>query len=222
MVRTWTDDDPKAALMTRKRKQIVDAALKAFLDHGYAESSVNKIADDAGVSIKTLYRHFETKDELFSAVMQAACSSPARNANDASADQDAETVPSWYSEPPETALVHAGVEYLRHALSEEQLAIYRVVTRDAHRFPELRQSYRKEVVGHQAKLFAAYFDQWQPVMGWALTDKYAAAAAFGGLLKAPVFDDAVQGGHKPTEDEISRCARRAAEGLLNLLRAGLL
>ncbi len=222
MVRTWSDDDPKAALMTRKRKQIVDAALKAFLGHGYAESSVNKIADDAGVSIKTLYRHFETKDELFSAVMQAACASSARGEDGDPSNQDSDGEPSWYSEPPETALVHAGEDYLRHALSDEQLAIYRVVTRDAHRFPELRQSYRKEVVGHQAKLFAAYFDRWQPVLGWALIDKYAAAAAFGGLLKAPVFDDAVQGGHKPTEEEISRCARRAAEGLLNLLKSGLL
>lgn len=222
MVRTWSDNDPKAALMTRKRKQIVDAALKAFLNHGYAESSVNRIADDAGVSIKTLYRHFETKDELFSAVMQAACSSPARDSNDAPSGQDSDGEPSWYSEAPETALVHAGEEYLRHALSDDQLAIYRVVTRDAHRFPELRQSYRKEVVGHQAKLFATYFDRWRSIMGWTLTDKYAAAAAFGGLLKAPVFEDAVQGGHKPTEDEISRCARRAAEGLLNLLKAGLL
>lgn len=222
MVKIWTDDDPKAALMTRKRKQIVDAALKAFLSHGYAESSVNKIADDASVSIKTLYRHFETKDELFSAVMQAACSSPARSGDGASSDQDSDSEPSWYAESPEVALVHAGEDYLRHALSDEQLAIYRVVTRDAHRFPDLRQSYRKQVVGHQAKLFAAYFDRWQSVMGWTLTDKYAAAAAFGGLLKAPVFEDAVQGGHKPTEEEISRCARRAAEGLLNLLKAGLL
>ncbi len=74
MVKIWSDNDPKAALMTRKRKMIVDAALQAFLESGYGESSVNRIAAAAGVSIKTLYRHFESKDELFNAVMQAACS----------------------------------------------------------------------------------------------------------------------------------------------------
>ena len=30
---------------------------------------MNRIAQDAGVSIKTLYRHFESKDELFGAVI---------------------------------------------------------------------------------------------------------------------------------------------------------
>jgi len=73
MVKTWSDDNPKAALMSRKRAVIVDAALRAFLENGYAESSVNRIAKEAGVSIKTLYRHFESKDDLFSAVMEAAC-----------------------------------------------------------------------------------------------------------------------------------------------------
>jgi AcrR family transcriptional regulator len=61
MVKTWSDDNPKAALMSRKRTMIVDAALRAFLENGYAESSVNRIAEEAGVSIKTLYRHFESK-----------------------------------------------------------------------------------------------------------------------------------------------------------------
>ena len=73
MVKTWSADNPKAALMARKRAAIVDAALAAFLGAGYAEASVNAIAASAGVSIKTLYRHFESKDELFAAVMQAAC-----------------------------------------------------------------------------------------------------------------------------------------------------
>src|SRR6516165_9354722 len=36
-------------------------------------SSVNRLLAPAGVSIKTVYRHFDNKDDLFSAVMQAAC-----------------------------------------------------------------------------------------------------------------------------------------------------
>jgi len=220
MVRTWSDDNPKAALMTRKRAQLVGAALKAFLEHGYAESSVNKIAEAAGVSIKTLYRHFETKDELFSAVMQAACSPPVGR-DSPRPDQNSVANPPWYDEPPQIGLVQAGEDYLRHALTEEQMAIYRVVTRDAHRFPELRQRYRKEVVGRQAVLFVGYMDRWQPSMGWVVVDKYAAAGAFSGLLKAPLFDDAVQGGRVPNDEMIQRCARMAAACLLKLLEEGL-
>src|SRR5258708_27018343 len=73
-MKTWRADNPKASLMKRKRGAIVEAARQAFLENGYAQTSMDRIAETAGVSIKTVYRHFENKDDLFSAVMQAACS----------------------------------------------------------------------------------------------------------------------------------------------------
>jgi AcrR family transcriptional regulator len=222
MVKTWSHDDPKAALMSRKRMQIVDAALKAFLDRGYAESSVNKIADDAGVSIKTLYRHFESKDDLFSAVMQAACSQQPVVTGDVTNSGRGASEPSWYAAPPDVALSLAGAEYLRHILSDNQLGIFRVVVRDAHRFPELQRRYREEIVGRQAALFADYFDRWQPAMGWKASNKYAAAAAFGSLLKAGIFDDAIQGLRRPEDPEIQQRARWAARCTISLLETGLL
>jgi hypothetical protein len=39
MAKTWSADNPKAALMARKRAVIVGAALKAFLEAGYAEDT---------------------------------------------------------------------------------------------------------------------------------------------------------------------------------------
>ncbi len=70
---TWSDDNPKVALTERKRAAIVAAARQAFLENGYAQTSMDRIAELATVSVKTIYRHFENKDELFSAVMQATC-----------------------------------------------------------------------------------------------------------------------------------------------------
>ena len=51
---------------------------------------------------------------------------------------------------PRAALVAAGIEYQQRVLSDEQLALYRVVTRDVHNFPELGRRYRKQVIerGH--------------------------------------------------------------------------
>jgi AcrR family transcriptional regulator len=177
MVKTWSDDNPKAALMSRKRTMIVDAALRAFLENGYAESSVNRIAEEAGVSIKTLYRHFESKDDLFSAVMHAACSTPDTQSISTTGVKEADE-PDWFHAPPTVALPLAGGEYLRHALSEEQLALYRVVTRDAPRFPELARRYREQVTGTRDALFASYLERWLPVVGWQVADKYGAAAVF--------------------------------------------
>jgi len=44
-------------------------------------------------------------------------------------------------------LPQAGAEYLRHILSQDQLALYRVVARDAHRFPELGWRYQEATTG---------------------------------------------------------------------------
>lgn len=217
MVKTWSADNPKAALMARKRAAIVDAALQAFLSAGYAEASVNAIAAAAGVSIKTLYRHFESKDELFAAVMQAAC---AASGSDGSAGGTEVETPAWYDAPPAEALPQAGREYLRSVLSAEQLALYRVVTRDAHRFPELGRRYHEETTGTRDAKFAGYLDRWAKRAGWTVRDKQAAARIFAGLLKARIFDEALLGLRQPSNAEIAQRASEAAHSMLVLLDEG--
>jgi AcrR family transcriptional regulator len=211
MAKTWSADNPKAPLMARKRAVIVDAALKAFLEAGYAEASVNHIAAAAGVSIKTLYRHYDSKDDLFSAVMQAACGKPP-------GDTD-EPPPAWYALPPAEALPQAGAEYLSHVLSQDQLALYRVVARDAHRFPELGRRYQDVATGTRDAIFAGYLDLWGDREGWNVRDKRAAAQVFVGLLKAGIFDEALLGVSQPSGDEITDQAQGAAQNMLLLLRA---
>ena len=53
-----------------KRDLIVDAALKLFYRHGFNATGVDKIIAGAGVSKKTLYSHFRTKDELILATLR--------------------------------------------------------------------------------------------------------------------------------------------------------
>ena len=212
MAKTWSADDPKAALMARKRALLVEAALKAFLEAGYAETSVNQIAAAAGVSIKTLYRHFENKDELFSAVMQAACG--------ADFGREGEQPPAWFAVPPAKALPQAGEEYLRHALSPDQLALHRVVTRDAHRFPELGRRYQEQTTGNRDAKFAGYLDRWAEREGWKVRDKRAAAQVFAALLKARIYDEVLLGLRQPSKAEIVDRAREAAQSMLILLRTG--
>jgi AcrR family transcriptional regulator len=216
MAKTWSADNPKAALMARKRAVIVDAALNAFLDAGYAGASVNHIAATAGVSIKTLYRHFESKADLFSAVMQAACG---KTPGGDIVEQD-EVPPAWYFVPPSEALPIAGKDYLRHVLSKDQLALYRVVARDAHRFPELGSCYQKVTAGARDARFADFLNLWVEREGWTVRDKHTAAQVFAGLLKARIFDEALLGLRQPSEIEIAEQAQDAAQSMLLLLSAG--
>jgi TetR/AcrR family transcriptional repressor of mexJK operon len=222
-MKTWTSDNPKASLMKRKRGAIVDAARQAFLDNGFAQTSMDCIAATASVSIKTVYRHFESKDDLFSAVMQAACSPDGFDELKGKKQDPAPLLERpWFSKPPRTALVMAGIEYLQHTLSKEQLALYRVVTQDAHRFPELGRRYREEVVERRNALFSHYLDRWTAVEKWKVKDSRHAANTFVGLLRANLFEEALHGLHNFDPSETSAHARLAAANMLILLKAGQL
>lgn len=56
-------------LTDRKRASIVEAAVEEFRKRGYYASSMNRIAELAEVSKRTLYRHFDSKEELFDAII---------------------------------------------------------------------------------------------------------------------------------------------------------
>ncbi len=54
---------------SRKRESILDAAVNAFADEGYENASMDRIAELAIASKRTVYNHFPSKEALFEAVM---------------------------------------------------------------------------------------------------------------------------------------------------------
>lgn len=54
---------------SKKRNSIIDAAIKAFQEEGYDKTSMDRIAEVAGASKRTVYNHFASKEELFGAVV---------------------------------------------------------------------------------------------------------------------------------------------------------
>lgn len=57
-------------LTDRKRAAIVQAAAAEFQSRGYFSTSMNAIAATAGVSKRTLYNHFDSKEALFDAIIE--------------------------------------------------------------------------------------------------------------------------------------------------------
>lgn len=57
-------------LTDRKREAILQAAVAEFREHGFAGTSMDRLAAAAGVSKRTVYNHFPSKDELFAAILQ--------------------------------------------------------------------------------------------------------------------------------------------------------
>ncbi|MEX0786182.1 MAG: TetR family transcriptional regulator [Dehalococcoidia bacterium] len=52
------------------RERIIHAAELVFARHGYGESTVQDIADEAAISMGALYHHFASKEELFRAILE--------------------------------------------------------------------------------------------------------------------------------------------------------
>src|SRR3954468_15386721 len=53
----------------RRRPEVLDAALKLFLKSGYDGTSMQAVADQAGVTKPVVYACFNSKDELFRALL---------------------------------------------------------------------------------------------------------------------------------------------------------
>ena len=64
-----TDSKRPLRLTDRKREAIVRAAVEEFRASGYEATSMDRIAEAAGVSKRTVYNHFASKDELFTAIL---------------------------------------------------------------------------------------------------------------------------------------------------------
>jgi TetR/AcrR family transcriptional regulator, regulator of autoinduction and epiphytic fitness len=55
---------------SKKHKSILDAAARVFQDEGYENASMDRIAEVAAASKRTVYNHFPSKEALFQEVVE--------------------------------------------------------------------------------------------------------------------------------------------------------
>ena len=55
---------------SQRREHLVDTAIDLFGEYGYHATGIDLILERSGVSKKTLYRHFRSKDELILAALK--------------------------------------------------------------------------------------------------------------------------------------------------------
>jgi AcrR family transcriptional regulator len=208
----------KAAMVADKERSIVRAAHEHFLRHGFAGASMDAIASSARVSVKTIYSHFENKEALFSQVMIAACTdhllSEELPPNELLADRF-----SWFADATRRGLMEAGRTYLGHLLSTEQIALYRVVTQDAARFPELGRQYQKNIARGRTGILVAYLRGVAQKRGWASRDAIQDAAYYEALLRSRIFEEALHGLRTVTDDVIDEHAHSASKTMWKFFSA---
>ena len=54
-----------------RKRQILDAALQAFAEHGYERTSIAVICEKAGIARPTLYQYFKDKRSLFRELLES-------------------------------------------------------------------------------------------------------------------------------------------------------
>jgi len=60
----------KARQSAETREAILTSALRLFARHGMAGSSIDQIAQEAGITKGAIYWHFDSKDALFDAILE--------------------------------------------------------------------------------------------------------------------------------------------------------
>jgi TetR/AcrR family transcriptional regulator, regulator of autoinduction and epiphytic fitness len=64
------NDSAPQRLTDRKRLAVISAAIEEFLAAGYDATSMDRIAARAGVSKRTVYNHFSSKEALFAEILR--------------------------------------------------------------------------------------------------------------------------------------------------------
>jgi len=107
-----------------KRCAILEAAGTSFLERGLEDTSMDRVAREAGVSKQTVYSHFQSKEALFEAVIENKCRAYDRGEEPGSGGDD--------RDPAEVLLAFTR-RYLDLALDAQVIAMARqVIAQSVH------------------------------------------------------------------------------------------
>ncbi len=133
-----------------KRQQILISATKLFTEKGYASASMALIAKEADVSKQTVYSHFGSKEDLFSAAISQKCDSSilfefnSLNLSD-----------------PYATLLEMGQRFFTMITSKEALAVHKICAFESRTYPKLSELFFQagvERLTNEITKMMEYFD----------------------------------------------------------------
>lgn len=121
---------PRASELAERHRNLIRTAGELFLKHGYGKVSLELIAREAHVAVRTIYVKFGGKAGLFREVLEA-------NREKFFALIDLETDPRHYRE----VILDFGMQFLEMVAAPDAVAMQRMVISEASTNPELSQSF---------------------------------------------------------------------------------
>jgi len=119
---------PRRGTEPERLDALIDAATRIFLQEGYGLASIDKIANEAGISTRTIYERFKNKGDLMAAVIHRLC------------ERDMAAMfehPDLDRLEPAAALTLIGDTVVSRFQDSDFAALFRIVATEAQRFPEL-------------------------------------------------------------------------------------
>ncbi len=159
-----------------KRRQIMDGARAAFLAAGFDGASMNDVARAAGVSKGTLYAYFNSKDELFEAIIRGEFAQAAERLCAFRREGDARAM-----------LTDFGVRLIRRMSEPETLALARVVLAAVEKFPNIGRAFYEAGPLFGATRLAAELAALEKAGALKLPDPERAAWQFVDLCQSYVY-----------------------------------
>jgi AcrR family transcriptional regulator len=192
---------PPARSDEETRRLMIEAARHEFQANGYAATCMNDVAQRAGVSTKTMYRLIPTKADLFNSVVSDRIGR-------FMPEIDADALDAL---PLTEALERMLVAYGTLTLSEDTIAINRLVISECDRFPEVAATFYEAAVLRTSKAMAGWLRR-QCERGLInLEDPDAAAGMLRGMMiMEPQRAVMLRQRGVPDRDEIGARAKHCA------------
>jgi TetR/AcrR family transcriptional repressor of mexJK operon len=129
---------PRREVAATLPTSILDSAQDLFLGGGFARTSMDQIAERAGVSKRTVYAHFGNKDSLLSAVVDRLVDATRSELADLSASARTD-------ESARQRVTYFCRSLLDLGLTTEALQLYRLIITDSPRSPEIATHMSREI-----------------------------------------------------------------------------
>lgn len=176
--------DPAISRAQLRRARVLTAARRLFLQRGFADTSMEAIRIEAGVSKETLYRYYAGKDELFADVLRELTLEHVPRLSVMSPPSKLGT-----HEPVRAALLSLAHELVAIMMQPEYLALLRIVVAEVPRLPHVGALFRSAVPAQSLASVAELLGQLRDQGDGAQFDAEAAARMLlGSLLTYALLD----------------------------------
>src|SRR5262245_12450270 len=159
----------------RKHREILAAALDAFLNKGYDRATMDDIAAVAGVSKQTVYKHFVDKESLFAEIVLGTTG---RLSTLVSLVTDT----LGTSDDVRGDLERLAQCFLTELMQPDILRLRRLVISCAERFPKVGQTWYEQGFEHVLKTLSSAFGELDQLGRLRVEDPEIAAHHFVGML----------------------------------------